>query len=420
MSVERLYYGDAFLRRFTARVTAARPAAANAAAPHWEVALDRTAFYPTSGGQPFDTGRMRMEPSGPGALDVAVTGVAEDEAGEIWHAVASDIPTGAEVEGFVDWERRLDHMQQHSGQHLLSAIFLRELQAPTVSFHLGPESSNIDLASTSLTEAALERVEDAANGIIAEDRPVTARRVERAEAEALLAAGRLRKLPERAGALRLIEIADCDLNACGGTHVRATGQIGGLWLRGVENISRGVRVHFVCGLRAVRAGRADAATLRAAGAALSVGTAGLTAALERMQAEAKASARERQQLREALADAEGAQLLSRAQAGNGWRLVAAAGGGRDRDQVRLLAARLTAAVADVVVLVTSGEPGQARLVLARGAAVKLDCAAVLKPLLGAHGARGGGSPTLAQAEVAADAAPALSAVLAARLQAQLG
>ena len=225
-------------------------------------------------------------------------------------------------------------MQQHTGQHLLSAVFLRELQAPTVSFHLGETISTIDLAGGPLAHHSLERVERIANEIIGEDRPVTSRYVSRSEAEAMLAAGELRKLPEREGTIRLIEIADCDRNACGGTHVRSTGQIGGLLVRRVEKVSRGVRVEFVCGLRAVRAARADAAILSETAALLSTGHAELAAAVGRLLAEAKGSAKERLKLREELAEFQAAKLAMEAPIENGLRLIVRAWKDRDRDYVK--------------------------------------------------------------------------------------
>ena len=417
MSAERLYYGDSFLRSFTATVTGVREPGGEGGV--WQVALDRTAFYPTSGGQPFDTGRLRLGRAGGGGAEMAVEAVAEDEDGEVWHTVRQAIAPGTAVAGEIDWEQRLDHMQQHTGQHLLSAVFLSELQGATVSFHLGAESSNIDLACALPAEAALERVELAVNRIIAEDRPVTPRVVTRAQAEALLAAGKLRKLPERGGDMRLIEIEDCDLNACGGTHVRSTGQIGGLWLRGTEKISRGVRVQFVCGLRAVRAGRTDAAALRQATEALSVGAGDVAAAIGRLQAEAKASAKERQRLWEALAQAEGARMAAAADERDGWRLIEAACGEHDRDYVRLLAARTAGAAARTVAILSSGEREGARVVLARSRDLGFDCGAMMKQALAECGLRGGGSPDLAQGEVAAEAAAELRAALAARVRAAM-
>ncbi len=418
MAAERLYHADSFLRRFSARVTAVRPAApARAGEAGWELALDRTAFYPAGGGQPCDTGRLLPAPAGGASLEREVVSVAEDDGGEIWHAVRQPLAPGTPVEGEIAWNRRLDHMQQHSGQHLLSAVFLSELGAPTLSFHLGPATSNIDLAAPPLPEEALERVEIAVNRIVAEDRPVRARVVTRADAEALLQAGTLRKLPERPGAIRLIEIEACDHNACGGTHVRSTGQIGGLWLRGTEKVSRGVRVHFVCGLRAVRAGRADAAVLHQAAEALSVGAAEVAAAIARLKAEAKAADKERRRLREALAQAEASRLVAAAQAGGGTRIVEAACAGYDRDEVRLLAARTAGAAPRMVAILSSGEQPSARVVLARSPDLAFDCGALMQQALAERGLRGGGAADLAQAEVAAGDAAELRAALAARVRA---
>ncbi len=265
---ERLYYSDSFLTSFAGAVSGARRVADSNEENLWQLSLSRSAFYPTSGGQPFDLGVLRVSSPGATVQEIPVEEVAEDEDGTVWHSVRQPLEAGTEVEGRIDWDRRFDHMQQHTGQHLLSAIFLREAQAATVSFHLGESSSTIDLAVAQPAQLDLEKVERITNEMIGEDRAVTVCYVSRDEAESMLAAGELRKLPDREGEIRLIDIAGCDRNACGGTHVRSTGQIGGLMLRGVEKVSRGVRVEFVCGQRAVRAARRDAAILgESAGAA---------------------------------------------------------------------------------------------------------------------------------------------------------
>ena len=263
--VDRLYYGDSFLTSFDAVVTDIRLVSRTGGEALWQVALDRSAFYPTSGGQPFDKGNLTATSRNGAVLEIPIDEVAEDEQGEVWHYTAKPLVAGTQVHAAIDWERRLDHMQQHSGQHLLSAIFSRELGAHTVSFHLGDESSTIDLNTASIAHASLERVERLANEIIAQDRPITIRTVSRSEAESLLAAGQLRKLPERDGDIRLIEIEGVDLNACGGTHLRSTGQIGGLVLRSTEKVRQGLRVEFVCGLRAVAAARRDFGVLDRSG-----------------------------------------------------------------------------------------------------------------------------------------------------------
>jgi alanyl-tRNA synthetase len=239
---ERLYYKDSFLRSFTATVADVRQLASSQGESIWQLALDRSAFYPDSGGQPCDTGMLRATSPGGVTLEIPVDAVEEDEHGQVWHEVRKPLSTGTHVEGEIAWDRRFDHMQQHTGQHLLSAVFLRELNAPTVSFHMGETTSTIDLSGTPLTQHSIERIERVVNELIAEDRAVSVRYVSRAEAESMLASGVLRKLPDRSGDIRLIQIADIEDNACGGTHVRSTGQIGGMLLRGSEKVSRGTRV----------------------------------------------------------------------------------------------------------------------------------------------------------------------------------
>lgn len=412
MSAERLYYRDSFLRNFPATVTDVRELSRNAGESVWQMALDRTAFYPTSGGQPYDTGTLRAVARGGAAIEVPVDSVEEDDSGEVWHFLSKPLAVGTQVEAAIDWDRRLDHMQQHTGQHLLSAVFLHELQAPTVSFHLGETSSTIDLAVPSVTSSALERVERLVNEIIAEDRPVTMHYVQRADAEAMLASGDLRKLPERAGEIRIVDIADCDRNACGGTHVRSTGQIAGLLLRSTEKISRGVRVEFVCGLRAVRAARADAAVLGQLTAALSAGPAEIPAAVERLRADAKTGAKDRQRLREELADYHAARLAVEVPIDGGIRFVRRSWKDRDRDYVRLLASRLTAAAPGTIAVLTAEDASPVRIFLARSLDLDFNCGALMKDVLAAHGLRGGGSPDLAQGDVPAADVSVVCAALA--------
>ena len=195
---ERLYYdapaGDAEALEFRAVVTDIRldshaVAESGQKEQLWQVALDRTAFYPVGGGQPWDTGVLVATAKSGAVLEVPVERVEEDDAGEVWHFVRKPLPEGTEVVGRVDAERRMDHAQQHTGQHLLSAMFLREMGAPTVSFHLGADSVTIDLAVEKVSEEDLRRVEAAANRVIYEDRAMRPTWVEREEAEAMLARG---------------------------------------------------------------------------------------------------------------------------------------------------------------------------------------------------------------------------------------
>jgi alanyl-tRNA synthetase len=306
-AAERLYYDDAGLE-FAARVTDIRldshaVGEGGLKEQVWQVALDRTAFYPVGGGQPWDTGVLVATAKSGAVLEVLVERVEEDGAGEVWHFVRKPLPEGTEIIGRVDAERRMDHAQQHSGQHLLSAMFLRELGAPTVSFHLGADSVTIDLAVEKVSEEELRRVEVAANRLIYEDRAMRPTWVEREEAEAMLDRGELRKLPERAGRMRIVEMEGVEFNACGGTHVRSTGAIGGLLVRRVEKVKQGQRVEFCCGLRAVRAAAKDYARLRELGALLSVGPADLAGRVAGLIEDKKAAAKELKVLRRQLPQA---------------------------------------------------------------------------------------------------------------------
>ena len=263
---ERLYYESAQLE-FEAVVTDIRLDSRDAASADksagqlWQIALDRTAFYPEGGGQPFDTGVLVAVSRSGTTLEVPVERVHEDEHGEVWHYVRKPLVEGTAVTGHIDAARRVDHEQQHSGQHLLSAMFLRELGARTVSFHLGASSSTIDLALPAgmerLSAEDLARVEDAANEVVQEGRPLHTHWVQPEMAQLMLARGDLRKLPERAGPMRIVQMQGIEFNACGGTHVGNTGAIGAILLRRVEKVKQGWRVEFCCGQRAVRVARED-------------------------------------------------------------------------------------------------------------------------------------------------------------------
>ena len=230
---ERLYYADSYLREFEARIVEIDPAGLR-------VYLDRTAFYPTSGGQPFDIGRLG------GARVVEVI----DEEDRIAHILESPV-AGPEVAAEIDWKRRFDHMQQHTGQHLLSAVFEELYSFPTLSFHLGVESSTIDIAAASLESDRVEAVENRCAEIVAQARPV------RVTYEDAGSAVGLRKESQRSGTLRIVSIANLDRSACGGTHVASTAEIGPILIRKLEKVRGNMRVEFVCGQRALGAARSD-------------------------------------------------------------------------------------------------------------------------------------------------------------------
>jgi alanyl-tRNA synthetase len=392
---ERLYYHDSFLHDFDAEVReitdSQRPA----------LVLDRTAFYPSSGGQVFDTGWITFA-SNPTAK-LRVSEVAEAEDGQVVHyleAPLRDLPKeavqpGARVHGQVDAARRRDHMQQHSGQHVLSAAFVRLFNMPTVSFHMADDYCSIDLDTSTLTKQQVESAERLANQIIFENRPVDVRFVSRNEAETL----GLRKLPpaER-DQLRIIDIRDFDLSACGGTHVRQTGQIGCVLLRKIEKVRQGWRVEFVAGQRAVATARRDFSTLTDAAALFSAHIYDVPQQARKSLDEIKSLRKQREQSQEELAEAQAAALLAQTSESNGRKIVVRSFSDREVNSIKLLAQNLTCLSPNAVALFAATSP-QPSLIFAQSPGQPFDMGALMKQTLTALGGRGGGSKDMAQGGV---------------------
>jgi alanyl-tRNA synthetase len=370
---DRLYYTDPYATDFDATVLGAhqhenRPA----------VTLDRTAFYPSSGGQPFDTGTLG---------EARVVDVIDGDAA-ILHVLDRAIDPGP-VHGRIDWNRRFEHMQQHTGQHVLSAAFDRLLGARTESFHLGSASATIDLGRE-VSPKDIERAEDEANRIVWEDRPVHIRFADAEEAARLP----LRKEPAREGRLRLIDVEDFDISACGGTHVARTGAIGLIGVTGWEKLRGGTRVEFVCGVRALRAHRALRDTVAASVRLISVLPTELPSGIERMQAEAKDTKKRLKDLQTRLATFEAAVLADLAAPVGEHRMVIAALDGWDPTGLKTIATAIAERPGHAAVLL--GGPAPFAIVVARSAGVGIDCSAVLRALTGRFGGKGGGRPDLAQ------------------------
>jgi alanyl-tRNA synthetase len=367
---ERLYYNDPYLAEFSATVTSVQDAGGRRV-----VRLDRTAFYPTSGGQPADVGRL----AGAEVIDVI------DEDHEVLHVIRGEVAAGSTVSGRVDWTRRFDHMQQHTGQHVLSAAFDRLLHARTESFHLGSDSATIDL-DRDLGVAEIERAEEDANRIVWEDRLVKISFVDAAEAAKLP----LRKEPAREGKLRLIEVEDYDLSACGGTHVARTGAIGIIAVTSWERFKGGTRVGFVCGGRALRAHRQLRDIVASSSRLLSILPAELPAAIERLQAEGKDARRAGKDLQLKLARYEAQALAAAASDGR----VIGVLEGWDQHGLTAIASASAAIPGRVAALLGSAAP--VAIVIARHPDVSLDSAAILKKVIERFGGKGGGRPELAQ------------------------
>jgi len=395
---KRLYYDSSEVYEFDSVVEEVGPSSPESSRP--AVILRETAFYPTSGGQVHDTGWLTLD----GAERVRVTEVVDGEEGRIVHYLeaAARVPlVGAAVHGSIDPERRRDHMQQHSGQHVLSAAFVELYQMQTVSFHMGEEYCSIDLATPSVKSAQIAGAEKRANQVVFENRPVRVRYVSRAEAERL----GLRKLPpaER-DELRLVEVADFDLSACGGTHVGASGQIGSVLLRKTEKVRQGTRVEFVCGERAVRMARRDYSALSEAAALFSAQLWDVPEQIRKSADDSKRACKQKDDALDQLAELMALAALHSQAETNGRKIVVRAFSDRDISFAKLFAQKVTRANTPVIALVGSvvDPPG---LVFAQTSAQtvggSVDLGALLKQVLSTVGGRGGGSRDFAQGGVPA-------------------
>ncbi|MGO9240651.1 MAG: alanyl-tRNA editing protein [Bryobacteraceae bacterium] len=367
---ERLYYNDSRLCAFEATLIGAEDGGRR-------IYLDRTAFYPDSGGQPGDFGTLNQ---------VRLAEVI-DEGERIAHVV--ETPLEAErVAGVIDWERRFDHMQQHSGQHVLSAAFEALYGVRTVSFHLGAESSTIDLETAALTREQARAVERRASEIVLEGRAVGV-----VYEDAATATG-LRKAAQREGTLRIITIDGLDRSACGGTHVRTTSEIGPVQIRKLDRIRGNVRVEFLCGWRALRRSRADFEALAAAAGRLGAGLDEVPQLVENLREQAKESEKARHRLAVELALRRGAELFAAAQedAHGVRRHVERAGDGLT-DEVRALAQGFTAVGRGIFIGLCENPPA---VLYAASAESGIHAGNRLKEALGAQGGRGGGNAQLAQ------------------------
>lgn len=377
---ERLYFADPYLSVFSARVVArgertGRPT----------VALDRSAFYPEGGGQPFDTGTI---------AGIAVVDVQVDDDHVVWHTLAAPmerVADGAQVEGRVDWARRLDHMQQHLGQHLLSAAFEQLFSLHTISFHLGPDAATIDLDRRDVSDAEIARAQALTNQVIWENRPVHARFVTSEELSTIP----LRKAPVVDGAIRVVSVPEFDHSACGGTHPAATGGVGVLHVRRRERRGDGTRVEFVCGARALRDLERKHQIVQDIAASLTVGVGEVEDRVRRLRESEEAARHAMSEAASRLAGYEAAERLADAPtiAGRDARLVQLVLDGRTVDEARALA---RAIVERGGVALVGVRAEKAQLLFASAPESGVDALALLRATTSAFGGRGGGQPAMAQ------------------------
>ena len=370
---DRLYYSDAYLREFAATVI-------EQGADDSRIYLDRTAFYPTSGGQPSDTGRL----GGVEVVDVV------DEGNRIAHLMAHAM-TDPHPIGRIDWARRFDHMQQHTGQHLLSAVLAEQLGCTTTAVHFGRDTSTIDINLPQLTRDQVLGAEERANQIVVENRPVS---VTFEPAEHVTG---LRTASGRSGDLRIITIQDLDRSACGGTHVRRTGEIGAILLRRLERVRKAVRLEFLCGARAVRQARKDFSTLAHLAGELSTSAEELPQLVEAQREELKDATAARRELQMAFDLCRARELYQAAEPNQaGIRRVLVRETGETAESIRGLGQAVTSMPKTIFIGVVAHPP---TIILAASKDAGIDAARVLKELLANVGGRGGGSASLAQGMV---------------------
>jgi alanyl-tRNA synthetase len=380
---DRLYYDEPYQTHLTARVVERLT---------WEgqpaVILDRTLFYPTSGGQPHDTGVLAGLP----VVDV----VEREVDGAVVHILAAS-PDGQQIEGQVDWQRRFDLMQQHTGQHILSAAFVEGGGANTVGFHVAGDYATIDLDRAPMSTADLTAAEMMANSIIFENRPVIAHFVPDAEVPTL----RLRKALTHVGPVRIVEIPGFDCSACGGTHVRATGEVGLIKITRSERRGEMTRIEFVCGWRALADYRDKNTLVMDLAREFTVGHWELADLVHRLDGELKEARRELRRTRDALLDAEADALWHQASLVGPVRIVQRRLVERAPDDLKHLIQRLVTRPHTVALLASGGAVGQkGHLAFARSADLDLNMGALLRQVCESLGGRGGGRPEFAQGGVA--------------------
>jgi len=368
-SNRRLYFEDAYRREFESRVLEFRSFEGRPA-----LVLEATCFYPEGGGQPGDLGEID---------GVKVVGVIEDQ-GQILHLLEKEV-RAEKVKGKIDWARRYDFMQQHSGQHLLSGVFFELLGAETLSFHLGEETASIELDLAQLGEVDTEKVERRSAEIIFENRSIKTYFVEEREINQIP----FRKKPAKSGLIRVVEIDRFDYSACGGTHVRQTGEIGLVKIIGQEKIRKNVRVYFVCGYRALKDYQHKEKILARLATGLGTSIIQLPLTVERLQFEARDLRKRCLKLREEMNQYEAEKIMAEARGIIIDRLFE----DRTAEEARHLGLKIVHSGRFLVIFGIKGE-SRNHLLLTRAAEIPLDLRKWMDWLRENFEARGGGSDSL--------------------------
>lgn len=374
---KKLYYADQYQRRFSSAVVEQT---------HREgkpvLILEETAFYPSSGGQPHDLGTLN---------GIRVLEVRENDDHQVLHLLEQPIED-AIVEGQIDWDRRFDHMQQHTGQHLLSQVFIKTCDAETISMHLGEEVSTVDVNHPDLTDEQVKTTEDLANRIIYEDRQVLTHFATKDDIYTFP----LRKILAVEDNIRIIEIKDFDFSPCGGTHCRRTGEIGIIKVRKAENYKGGSRIQFVCGGRALRDYQQKTIIIRHLCEMFTAGEADLPQNIAKLQEESKTLRRDLAHLTQQLDEYEARALLTERKKSGDAYVLKKIFAGRDPKELKLLAIKVLDVSPNTVVLFGGKAAGKVSLIFLRSEDGPGDMNQLMKTACAVIHGRGGGQPHQAQ------------------------
>jgi len=368
---KRLYFEDAYLKEFEARVVGRTAIEGNAA-----VLLDRTGFYPEAGGQACDRGTIN---------GIAVLRVIED-GNEIVHVLERAVEADT-VQGRIDWPRRFDQMQQHSGQHILSQAFFEVVRGTTMSFHIGEDVSSVEIGVPKISDEDLDKVEASANAVVFEDREIKTYIVP----EDRIATVPLRKPPKKTGSIRVVEVSGFDYSACGGTHCRRAGEIGLIKVIKTDRIRNNLRFEFVCGGRALRDYDEKNRSVRQAAAFFSVAERDVVATAGKSLAEMKALKKRARKLEERIASYEASEIIQGARG----KVVQILFEDKSPDEVRFLALQIIHDAERIVLFGAHGDT-QSHIILAAPEGLGLDVRTLIPAVSGVIQVRGGGSPSLVE------------------------
>ncbi|MBS4192588.1 alanyl-tRNA editing protein [Bacillus sp. FJAT-49705] len=375
----KLFYKDSYIKSFTADLLKQEKDDQG----RWYVVLDKTAFYPTGGGQPYDNGTLN---------DVKVIDVEEID-GEIRHYVETNLSDSTDViAGEIDWDRRFDHMQQHAGQHILTAAFVELFGMETISFHLGKEFLTIDLNCEELTEEQAWEAEKLANQIILENRPIETKWVTEDE----ISSYRLRKQLAVSENIRLVIIPSFDYNGCGGTHPKSTAEVGSIKILDWERQKKKIRIQFVCGGRVLTQLHQKQRVTKSLTEVLNAPELELAAVAKRLIDQGKNLEKSLEELHGALLEYEAKELLGEARQSDGWKMISEVFQNRSIQELQKLGRTITAHSDEVLVILVNEINEKLQFVCAKGANPPISMKKLSGELLPLINGKGGGNDLFVQ------------------------